>query len=397
MKRIAALLLLASGTAHAALEVSDWTPPARAPAAQPNLTAGPDGALHASWVERDGKGHRLRHATDTGAGFGKPRTIARGERWFVNWADFPALLATRAGLYAFWLQRQGEGTYAYGVRVAHSSDGRRWSQPMVPHDASATEHGFAAFWPEANGAGFAWLDGRATAGQQQDQHAQREHHGAMQLRTVQFDAALAASGETGLDARTCDCCQVDAAVTTQGPVLAYRDRDEGEVRDIAVLRRVDGAWQPANSVFADGWVMPGCPVNGPAIAARGNDVYVAWYTAAGDVPRVRLAHSRDGGATFGPPIDLAEGDALGRVDVAVAATGDVWATWLTEDDATQRLMIGRWDAALARGKGRVLRELPRGRSTGFPRMAARDGAAYVVWTESRDGEPHVAGARVAAR
>jgi hypothetical protein len=60
-------------------------------------------------------------------------------------------------------------------------------------------------------------------------------------------------------------------------------------------------------------------------------------------------------------------------------------------------MIARWDGALARGSGRVLRELPAGTSTGFPRMALRDGAAYVVWTESRDGQPTIAGARVTAR
>ena len=93
---------------------------------------------------------------------------------------------------------------------------------------------------------------------------------------------------------------------------------------------------------------------------------------------MRLARSRDGGATFEPPIDLAEGNALGRVDVAVAADGNVWATWLTQDEQVQRLMIGRWDAALARGKGRVVTELPRGRSTGFPRMVVRDGAVWLT-------------------
>jgi hypothetical protein len=391
MRSFALGLLLASGAASAALEVSDWAPPARAPAAQPNVVAGADGALHVTWIERNGKGHRLRHARFGDDGFDAARTIARGNDWFVNWADFPALAATRDGLFAFWLARQGEGTYAYGLRIAHSPDGTRWSDAIVPHDDSATEHGFAAFWPEPGGVGVAWLDGRATAGG--EAHA---HLGSMQLRTARLDAALAMSHDSTLDVRTCDCCQVDVALATSGPVLAYRDRDEKEKRDIVVMRRVSGDWWPPVPVHDDGWTTHACPVNGPAIAARADDVYVAWYTQAGDVPRVRLARSRNGGATFEPPIDLAEGDALGRVDVAVD-DGGVWVTWLTEDAGTQRLMVARWDATLARGSGRVLRELPRGRSTGFPRMALRDGAAYVVWTESRDGQPTVAGAKVTTR
>lgn len=395
MKPFAALVLvlvLASGAASAALDVEPWQPAAQAPASQPNVAAGADGALHVTWIERDGNQHVLRHATSDGESFGGTRTIASGNDWFVNWADFPALAATNDGLFAFWLARQGEGTYAYGLRVAHSADGKHWSDAIVPHDDSATEHGFAAFWPEAPGVGIAWLDGRATGGGEG-----HDHHGAMQLRSAHLDAEFAVSGETALDVRTCDCCQVDAAVAKRGPVLVYRDRDEREVRDISVARRIGDEWQAPVRVFADDWVMPACPVNGPAIAARGDDVYVAWYTGAGDVPRVRLARSRDGGATFEPPIDLAEGNALGRVDVAVAADGNVWATWLTQDEQVQRLMIGRWDAALARGKGRVVTELPRGRSTGFPRMVVRDGAAYVVWTGSRDGRPTIAGARVIAR
>jgi hypothetical protein len=44
-------------------------------------------------------------------------------------------------------------------------------------------------------------------------------------------------------------------------------------------------------VHADNWTMPACPVNGPAVAARGNDVVVGWYTAAGDMAALKLARS----------------------------------------------------------------------------------------------------------
>jgi hypothetical protein len=81
--------------------VQPWQPPATAPASQPNIVAGPDGTLHVTWIERDAKAHVLRHATHDGASFGRANEIAAGSDWFVNWADFPALAATKDGLFAF--------------------------------------------------------------------------------------------------------------------------------------------------------------------------------------------------------------------------------------------------------------------------------------------------------
>jgi len=67
-----------------------------------------------------------------------------------------------------------------------------------------------------------------------------------------------------------------------------------------VRRHVDGAWANPVATGAEGWEIEGCPVNGPAIAAAGDRVAVAWFTAAGDTPRVRFASSTDGAASFGP-------------------------------------------------------------------------------------------------
>jgi hypothetical protein len=216
----------------------------------------------------------------------------------------------------------------------------------------------------------------------------------MALRAAVLDHALATRREWRVDARTCDCCQTDAAVAADGPVVVYRDRSEEEIRDIKLLRYARGRWSDPVSVHEDGWRIAGCPVNGPAVAARGNDVYVAWFTGANGAPRALLARSRDGGLSFARPIDLATQDVLGRVDVALGREGAVWATWLGEDAAAQHVRIARFDAALAQRSEAVLAQLPRGRSTGFPRMAAAGDAVHVVWTQFAGGEPSIAGARV---
>jgi len=76
-----------------------------------------------------------------------------------------------------------------------------------------------------------------------------------------------------------------------GDLLVYRDRTANEIRDIYATRFDGKTWSKPARVHADDWTMPACPVNGPSVAAREKDVVVAWYTAAGDMPTVKLARS----------------------------------------------------------------------------------------------------------
>ena len=94
------------------------------------------------------------------------------------------------------------------------------------------------------------------------------HHamGAMQLRSNLFTLDLQRGTDAVVDARTCDCCQTAVAMTAKGPLLAWRDRSEDEVRDIAVARFENNAWTAPKPVHADGWKVESCPVAGPALA-----------------------------------------------------------------------------------------------------------------------------------
>ena len=386
----------------------DWSlhewplPTAAARAAQPDLvTAGND--LLLSWIEPEGDGHALRFARHDAAGWGAPRDIARGDDWFVNWADTPHLAVTADGaLWAHWLRKSAAATYAYDVVLSRSGDGgATWSAPrVVNRDGTPTEHGFVAMWPAGpSSLGIAWLDGRATAGG----HGGHDGHGGggmMTLRTARFDAAFARHEETRLDASACDCCQTAAAATRAGHVVAYRDRTRDEIRDIAVVRHDGVDWQPPRIVHADGWRMPACPVNGPALAARDDTVVVAWYTAAGGVPRVRVAASTDAGASFGAPVEADSGDAVqGRLAVALDADGQgAWVTWLREDASGQSLRLARFEPG-----SRVLmpsiaaaRVAGKGRGTGFPQLVVSGDRIHLVWTDVLDGRPRLRGAMVDA-
>ncbi|KFL36052.1 hypothetical protein [Arenimonas donghaensis] len=399
MKTVPFALLLLALPLQAAT-VSEWALPAPPESAQPNLSLAPGGDLVLSWIERrDDGGHRLAYSRYPRGGDWQPTQVAaQGKDWFVNWADFPALQVLEDGsLWAHVLVKNGDAPYAYDVRLQASHDGgKTWREmPAVHDDGTPTEHGFATLWPQPGGGlGIAWLDGRHTGGGGHGDHA--GHGGAMTLRTAVF-TAQGKQAETELDTSTCDCCQTDSARSGDGVLLAYRDRAEGEIRDIAVARFEDGRWQAPVTVHDDRWMMPACPVNGPAIAARGDQAWVAWYTAAGGTPSLRLARSDTGGRSFQAPTIVARGDSLqGRVDVAVDASG-VWTAWIEERGGRQSLWLTRHgpDLAAEHLRLKVADLAGRGRGTGFPRLQLRGGEAWLAWTEIVDGKPRLRGARVA--
>src|SRR5688572_19034210 len=116
---LATALAGATTTAAAAsTTIVDWPLPPTVSAAQPDLSVAPDGDLLLSWIEKTTDGHRLRFARhegdDPATGWSPASTVAAGDDWFVNWADFPALQALPDGsLWAHALVRNGEATYAY--------------------------------------------------------------------------------------------------------------------------------------------------------------------------------------------------------------------------------------------------------------------------------------------
>ena len=330
-----------------------------------------------SWIETGVDTNYLKMGRLTNGQWSEPVTIASGQDWFVNWADFPALAASSDGrLSAHWLAREGESTYAYGIRLSSSSDGgENWSQALSPHrDGTLSEHGFVSYFPLADGRqGVVWLDGRHTVGGE-------GHGGAMSLRAVLVDANGMLSGEAELDNRICDCCQTDAAATDQGAVVVYRDRSEDERRDIGIVRLVDGLWQTPQRVAEDGWVISACPVNGPAVVVTGSTVAVAWFTMAGGQPAVKLASSADVGESFAAPLRIDAGSPLGRVDLAALDDGSVVVSWLENrgDDAV--VQLGRLQGQELIETIEVGQTNP-ARSSGFPRLAAAGGTVWVVWRQ----------------
>lgn len=372
-------------------ELEHLTAPAGGWTSEPDLAAGPDGAVHLTWLEtRADSSRQLRFSVLHGDVWSQPRVIATGSDWFVSAADIPSLLPLADGrLVAEYLQRDTRpgASFAYGIRLLSSSDGGgSWGRPVSPHrDTASAEHGFASLFPVGDSAAVVWLDGR---------DLQRvDPPGATALRY----SAMAADGGLGpevvLDARVCDCCQTAVALTARGPVVAYRGRTEGEVRDILLARRVQGRWLPGRPVRQDGWKIEACPVNGPGVAADGESVAVAWYTAARDTPRVLVAFSDDAGASFGDAVRIDGGNPAGRVGVVLVAGGAL-VSWVERTDASSAEVQARLVTPAGRLGNPILISHSTGEhAAGFPRMVRSGADVIFAWTRA-DSRPIVQTARL---
>lgn len=380
-------------TSQPQVEFEQLTVPVAGEAFAPQLFAA-HGRVSLSWLERVEDEHALRYSVWQEDHWSDAVTVRSGSDWFANWADLPGVrpLSNRRWL-AWWLQKSGDGTYAYDVQLAFSDDGVEWRDAGTAHDdGTQTEHGFAtAFELPNNQVALAWLDGRNTGGG--GGHA---HHGTggMTLRYGIFDEQGKRVSSAEVDSLTCDCCQTDSALANDAVVLAYRDRTEAEIRDILVTRYVGDEWSEPVRVHADGWKIDGCPVNGPAIAAEGEQVAVAWFTAPDGKGEVRVAFSNDGGKSFAAPFRVDDGRPQGRVDIALDS-GRALVSWVEQAEAGAQVRLKMFTPQGAAGKSISLVDTDAGRAAGFPRMAMLDdGSVLLTWTDAGGAVRELRSARI---
>lgn len=353
----------------------------------PRLTEGPDGRLTLSWMKRGPEGTSLEYATVQNGQLGAVREAVREPRMFVNWADFPGVVHVADQHWlVHWLRYSADLVYSYDVVVAQSlDDGETWTEPLVMHtDGTPTEHGFVSSYRSPDGVALLWLDGRETP------------DGPMTLRTGTATASGERTSEMIIDESVCDCCQTDVAISANGPVAVYRDRTSDEIRDIYITRFENGTWQPGERLHADDWKIPGCPVNGPSIVADGQDVAIAWFTAANGEPKVRLVRSTDGGKTFATPVEIASGPTSGYVGLTTLPAGRLAVSWVSRGSETGNAIHLRLvDATTTPGPVNVITDgIQQVRV--FPQLGYQDGSLFLFWTDEVDDKRQLLGARIPA-
>jgi hypothetical protein len=416
-------LVIAAGTplltsSMTAQKAAPWTPavatvpsPAGANTGEPQLTVSTRGVL-LSWVEHAGSKMTLRFAARTRTGWTEAHTVASGDDWSVNGIDVPSVVRLLNGtLVAQWLQRAGTGMHANDVRLSYSKDeGKTWARSFTPYDdATPRERLFASlFEMPSGGLGLVWLNGSAaapatgTAPRRDSSHSQGTDHarqqagghqdhtghdargpmtrmGDMSLWFATFDGAWKQLADLPVDPRVCECCSTAAVVTPDGVLAAYRNRSDDDIRDIYVSRFAEGRWSEPRVVHADNWRIPACPINGPALSARGRDVAIAWYTLKQDQGHSYAAFSTDAGRSFSNPIRLDDTASLGRVDVEMLPDGSALATWIEVADGGSHFRARRIARDGTRSTPVTVATLTGNRTA--PRIARSGDEVIFAWTE----------------
>ncbi|MEA1881914.1 MAG: hypothetical protein U9N31_05880 [Candidatus Marinimicrobia bacterium] len=342
----------------------------------PNICQTDDGFIMI-WYEGD---NHIVMSEYTAEGWTPKDTIVSNEHFFKNWADLPQIYHAGGDTLAVsWLEMSGEGTYDYDVHVAMSIDrGKIWSEPVIPHrDGVKGEHGFVSFFNSYGKTGMIWLDTRTMSVDEQGTVS-----GAMSLYASTIDPTGELGLEIMLDEMVCECCPTAAVNTSAGPLVAFRDRYADETRNIQ-LAFVNGVQVP-RALHEDGWVIPGCPVNGPAMRANGENVAISWYTAPENNPKVNVAFSTDGGVSFGSPIRIDDDRAIGRTDLLWLDKETVLVSWLEEGEESGKLVLKKVSIT---GEMSIIKtyEISSSRGSGYPKLALVDNHIFVAWTEPVEG------------
>ena len=370
-----------------------------------NLATAPDGTVHLTYYGPPPAGAAEGARTlwlasllpGTGA-WSTARPIVTNPLLQENWADFASVVVgTDGALTAQWFQRAAPDAHGYDGWFSRSVDGgRTWRAP------ARLGHEFVALAPLAAGNTLAvWLESArqrdpgasprprpapGTPRPPPDPHA--PHMPSMRLMGRIIAPNGTALRDWLLDPDVCSCCQNTAAKIGDGRVLvAYRGRARGEIRDsrFLVFDPATSSWGPTAPLRDDGWIIPACPVNGPAADALGHALAVAWFTAAGGHPRVQARYSGDGARTLGPPLAIDLGQPMGRIDTVMLSDGSAVVTWMEIGGGAQEAGIyarrifpdGTLSGPL------LIAASSQARASGFPRTA-RHGPdeILVAWTEA---------------
>ena len=376
------LIILSSCKSESSESISFIAVPTEANSSEPNLHKSKDGTIYLSWIETNtDKSSSLLFSTlvDDNS-WSAPKTIFNGTGWFVNWADFPSISSFGINsLAAHYLDKSAAGTYAYNVKLTLSNDnGNTWNTPFIPHtDNTNSEHGFVSKVAMNDGNFLAvWLDGRQMAYAEKNSTITKE----MTLRSAIINEEGKLLNEYLLDNRVCDCCQTDAAMTNDGPIVVYRDRSEDEIRDIYYMRQVNNEWTEPKPIFKDNWLINGCPVNGAAISTKENNVAVVWFTIANNLPKIKVVFSHNNGSTFDAPISIGGKDPLGRVDIELLNGNSALVSWMDVIEGKTIIQLQKVFSNGMLSEVVTITESSESRSSGFPRMVVKDNQAYLTWT-----------------
>ncbi len=259
---------------------------------RPRIAFGSDGTSHLIWAAgTQGDEDLLYAAASAGGPFGAVTLLSPGGGGVASGGGSgPTLRASGSLLAAGWEDRANPK----GIWVNRSSDaGGTWELARRADTGGTDPRSFQAVGLFPNGRlAHSWMAFDAGWTNPRYDWTGEDLGGA-------FLPPITATAVTQGEA--CNCCYNDQIVLDDGQtvLLAFRNNDNN-LREIHVVRSTDaGASFPEDhGIDTSGWVIPGCPVTGPHLAAAGNDIMATWHSKIGDLPHIMTARSLDGGENW---------------------------------------------------------------------------------------------------
>ncbi|HUF10984.1 MAG TPA: sialidase family protein [Rhodothermales bacterium] len=365
---------------------------------------GLDGTVYWAWFDRDADATNV-YFSRLGPGEDGPSTPIRvnrvdGEANMHGQAPAQLAVGSNGDIYVVWTSRievEGRRFPASDVLFARSADrGLTFSEARIVNDDAGgppTGHTFHDVAVSPDGTIYvSWIDTRALDAARNGSsdamhHVDGEvghmhgHHESMMADMPGPEIRVAKSTDGGrsfgtsavVDASSCPCCRTSLAVGADGAVyVAWRKVYEGDIRDVALSRSVDGGatFSDARRVHVDGWNFTGCPHTGPDIVVdAGGGVHVAWYTGAAGGSGLFYAVSD--GDRFTEPVTLLSDAPVSQVRMAQDGERGVWLAWENSRDGAINL---------AHAQAGIVEPVIRAFSGDQPSMAVGNGVISISWT-----------------
>ncbi|MCO5248235.1 MAG: exo-alpha-sialidase [Chitinophagales bacterium] len=245
------------------------------------LTTDENGYPAISWVEKDSNKHPILffalwdEAKNT---FGEKQQINLPDNTSVHEEGMPKIAFKGDGImiatYESSVPVEGKKWGISDLSYMESKDkGKTWTvaQSVFKNKYQGSSPSFSGLSRLSDGEiGVAWLDNDTNP-----KNFSRPVFFAKTLKSGGFDNAYM------ITPKACQCCRIAISSEQDGQVsIAFRDLSKENVRDISVATSNDNgkSFQAPSDFSKDGWVIDGCPHNGPSIASSNGKTYLTWFT-----------------------------------------------------------------------------------------------------------------------
>jgi hypothetical protein len=314
-------------------------------------------------------------------------------------------LVPRAGrdpeVVVVWTVKSKDGSR---LLVAQSQDGGTSfaRATLLPGSDAGGNRGWESTAVDRDGHVMAvWLDHRemSSSGGASMHHEGHDHTAAgtaksdgaarAQASKLYFARLDGASSPHAITGGVCYCCETAVAIGPDGAIYAaWRHVYPGNLRDIAFTVSRDGGrtFAAPMRVSNDGWILDGCPENGPALAVGADGaVHAIWPTLVAGAtsdgePTLALFHATSRGSLEFSPRERIATEGTPRHPQMAATPAGLVAAWDEQTAAGSRRVV------LARLTGETAsREIVSGSARAqTPALTGTSDGVVLAWTEGTE-------------